>query len=191
MGTTFPDYRIEANFRFSKRFFGKKKTTNLSVSFITRTGTGTGIMSKLILVLCVFFIAVLAKPSRLRAKTDLRQMDKDDQTCGSTSFYFKAKRFFGYDYACSKASNRYFGCELRWTYPFLGDCWRSTDARDDAAYEKTGLTRPSWCYVIKEISYGYGNETRYGWKPKRCRRATTCLNDKSWALPCNVEEIFF
>merc|ERR1712112_462001 len=36
-----------------------------------------GVMLKLILVLCLCGIAVLAKPSRLRAKTDVRQMDTE------------------------------------------------------------------------------------------------------------------
>merc|ERR1711962_449745 len=124
MGTPFPDlgYLRGEVFSFFHFLF------DLSNSYILHLSRG--VMLKLILVLCLFGIAVLAKPSRLQAKTDVRQMD--DGSCAEVRGTKKAgievhsqwKRGETQQFACEKGVGYY--CERRtWIKDKKGYCQRT------------------------------------------------------------------
>merc|ERR1711872_773489 len=91
-----------------------------------------GGMSKLILVLCLFGIAVLAKPSRLQAKTDVRQMDEGNCTNPKTGKKMEVQWRTNPEYACVKGVG--YSCEERivgatfqnpWGEGSEGRCYRT------------------------------------------------------------------
>merc|ERR1711962_190589 len=152
MGTPFPDlgYLRGEVFSFFHFLF------DLSDSYILHLSRG--VMLKLILVLCLFGITVLAKPSRLQAKTDVRRMQNVKWDDGNCTDPVTGRKFevwwstYKLQYVCVKGVG--YSCREVVVGATFQDPW--------------GGTKQGHCYRTCPVNYRPGWDS-YDWKTSKVK----------------------